>query len=205
MSSAAVAKTDKKWVALTALPLVAAAWGCGASPIGYATPRTVEAGKVTHTVAVDAPTGIDETIPIPLYIVRIGVHERVDFGLRILNGIDVKANAVRSKWFDASFNPRVQLTFGGHTNTTFVSLPVLLGLNLGSAVTLVASGGPVFTYRNDRDNRTFLEGNLSIDFRPTPSFAMHPAIAFTRGLESDAVTNTIIGFGFTFGALPKFQ
>jgi hypothetical protein len=211
MSSAAVAKTDSPARCEAALALLAATlfFGCVTSPLGYATPRTVEAGKATHTVAFESvPDAKTNDIPIlPTYIVRVGMHERVDFGIRVLNGIDVKANAVRTRYFDASFNPRLQLLpFARNDRTnTYVSLPILLGLNPIPEISIVASGGPVFLFREKADAKKFIEGVIGLDLRPVKTFAIHPAIAFTRAFADDPQTFVIYGLGFTFGNVPVFD
>src|SRR5688572_21795548 len=77
--------------------------GC-TSPNTYATARTLAPGDVTHTVAVEgiAYHGSPGTGALPLlptYVLRVGVIERVDVGVRVGNmtelGADVKVNFLR--------------------------------------------------------------------------------------------------------------
>lgn len=201
MSSAAVAKTDSPSGLCVAL-FAMLAGGCVASPLGYATARTVAPQTVTHTVGFEGND--DAKVPfLPTYIVRVGVHERVDLGFRVANGIDVKANAIRTRYFDASFNPRVQVLPTRRDNLeTYISLPVLLGLNPTAWLSLVGGAGPVFVYRTEK--RQFFEGVLALDFH-SRAFAMQPAIAFTRGYSGDDPTHMILGIGFTFGGVPVFD
>lgn len=107
--------------------------GCP-SPNSYGTPRTVESGKVAHTVALEAigvsyktidtaagvPAGQLKTETVflptfPTYQLRLGVADNVDIGFRVSNlsslGADGKFNFLRSKSFDLALDPGFQWMF----------------------------------------------------------------------------------------------
>lgn len=159
---------------LSPLALVAATaalTGCP-NPQTYGTPRTLDPGKITHTVAVEAwnyqtqPTApgaqkISGTIPMPpTYQLRVGVHEMIDVGVRLPNltsvGGDVKFNPVRGK-FDLAVQPGLQWfsissksSVNGQESSSSVSayylhLPVMLGFNFSEAVSLVLTPGVTYT------------------------------------------------------------
>lgn len=152
--------------ALLPLGAVAALTGCP-NPQTYGTPRTLDPGKITHTVAVEAWNyGYEDaagkkqsaTVPVsPTYQMRVGVADSVDVGIRLPNlaslGADVKYNPIRGKQFDLAIMPGMQWFQSSvkvndtesKTSVYYLHLPVLLGLNLGESATLVLSPGVTYT------------------------------------------------------------
>lgn len=152
---------------------------CGAALLGcpnpntYGVPRTVPAGKVSHTIALEAFNySVDQpraqggtvtttreggTLPmLPSYQLRIGAADRVDIGIQLKNlstiGADVKWNFLKTSGFDMAIDPGFQFIYfstsaGGASSSYLLfygHLPLLLGVNLGETATLVFSPGAVF-------------------------------------------------------------
>lgn len=140
--------------------------GCP-NPNIYGTPRTIEPGRVAHTVAVEGwgATGSDSAggtvggfVPtLPTYQLRVGVADSVDIGGRIANlsslGADVKINPVRGN-FDLAIDPAFQWftisstasSSSGNSTTAslkvfYLHLPLLLGFNLSDKFSIVLSPG----------------------------------------------------------------
>lgn len=149
-------------VGLTLLALGAA--GCP-SLNTYTTPRTIPAGTIQHTVALEAigagsSRGSVVLPTLPTYQLRYGISDRLDVGARINNltsiGADLKINMLRGM-LDLSVDPSFQLIYlsvestssSGSTSSSslglaFLHLPLLVGLNLSRSFTLLATPG--FTY-----------------------------------------------------------
>jgi hypothetical protein len=163
-------------VTLGAVGLVvcsAALLGCP-NPNTYGVPRTVPAGKVSHTVSLEAFNySVDQprpapgggvtttreggTLPmLPSYSLRIGAADRIDVGIQLKNlstlGADLKWNFLKTSSFDMAIDPGFQFLYysigGGGSSTSVLlfygHLPLLLGVNLGETATLVFSPGAVF-------------------------------------------------------------
>ena len=210
--------------------------GCP-NPNTYGTPRTVEPGKVTHTVAAEAwgatgetPGGasVGGTTPAPpTYQARIGVADSVDIGLRLANfsslGADVKLNPLRGN-FDLAVAPGVQwfkITVGtASASVYYLHLPLLLGINLNEMFSIVATPGLLYSVvsgstgtASGKDAAATTKGvfarfGLGLDIRLANNrFALHPEITAMRNLQGDEgkVTIYMMGLGFNFGSLPKFD
>ncbi len=203
------------------------------NPNTYTTPRTAGSGKINHSLAPEAwgVTGtVSGTFPtLPTYTLRIGVGDRFEIGGRVANmsslGADLKWNFLRSKGFDAAFDPAFQVFQIGVNDSSgtsskitvsYLHVPLLLGLNLSRAVTLVATPGFVYAITSaevtstDSSDQAAASGALArmgfgADFRVNQGFAIHPEITFMRGLGSEATMLYIIGVGFNFGSLPNFD
>lgn len=213
---------------------VVALAGC-ASPNLYSTPRTTPEGKLSHTVAVEAYGGTytyvdmngDERtgtvfLPtLPTYQLRYGAADDIDIGLRVANmtslAADVKFNPVRSEMFDLAIDPGVQwIHIGGDPvsfDTIYLSAPILLGVNLSEAVTLVASPGAMYavvlgdiTGKGDllATHGAFARLGVGLNLRAGSSFAIHPEVTVMRAFTSAAPLIYSFGLGFNFGRLPKF-
>lgn len=130
-------------VALSTLALS----GCNSNL--YSTPRTVPIGQTQHIVGVGILPEMNSPLPTMVYIVRRGLTDRVDIGFQVSSvfKVDLKVNAVRTKYFDLALDPAISaglfplkdgsVLFPGFDGT----LPVLMGLNLGKRLTFVAQGG----------------------------------------------------------------
>jgi len=226
--------------ALGALAVLAT--GCP-NPNTYGTPRTTPAGRVQHPVAAegisyrlkDPPQEGGETATgtfptFPTYQLRVGVADRVDIGARIMNltsvGADVKWNFLRSEAFDMAIVPGFQVfhisgtsagTTSGYTQF-YGNVPLVLGVNLGDAVTIVPTMGVTYGYNsatavNDESSAAasidglILRGGLGFNFRISPKFAMQPELTMLQFLNDDnegQVRLFIFGLGFNFGTLPTY-
>jgi hypothetical protein len=224
--------------------------GCP-NPNTYGVPRTTPPGKVSHSLALEAfnvsavtarSTGgrvqterNSATFPhLPSYLLRIGLDDRVDLGLRVANlstlGADVKWNFIRTSAFDLAVDPGVQLAYyslnaagtnaSGSESIFLYNLhaPLLFGINAGD-VTFVPSAGVMFggtsqnvTTTTDRDatdtaigTQTFyLRAGLGVNVRVSRGFALHPEVTVLRGFTVIEPMFVTFGVGFNFGALPRY-
>jgi hypothetical protein len=151
--------------------------GCP-NPNIYGSPRTLPAGKVSHTIAVEGVgyhftrrdayveqeglprTASAATLVPPSYSLRVGIADRFDFGFRAANmsslGVDIKGNFLRSEVLDLALDPFVQWSFLGGVDTTHVHLPLLVGFNASPKITVLLTPGMMygvssFKYANDAD------------------------------------------------------
>jgi hypothetical protein len=205
----------------------AAVEGFGYS-VKYPTPTATAADP--NPVARASQSG---TAPnLPTYALRVGVHDRVDIGARVSNltsiGADVKWNFIKGDTFDMAAVPGFQVfhisASGGNGDTAgytqfYVNLPLVFGINLSDAVTVVPTAG--MTWGNNSasvvaDDGTeaassvdgiMLRGGLGFNFRISPKFAMQPEITVLKFLnksEDASVLLYLFGLGFNFGALPVY-
>jgi len=161
-----------------------------------------------HIVAIDMhlmPQTKDRTIPPSMvYIVRRGLSNRVDLGVQVSETpqLDLKINAVRAEYFDLALGPALSAMFlaGAGISGT---LPVIIGLNLGPRVTLVAQGGAGFITNTGVTFYLFFGGGLQI--RATEWLAIQPEVSaqlYEWSYGPDPVVN--VGLGFGFGAQPQY-
>jgi hypothetical protein len=218
--------------------------GCP-NPNTYGTPRTTPVGRVQHTLAAegiglnfeqpvarsDGSTGTRSdgaTLPnFPSYQLRVGVADEVDIGVKVLNmsaiGADVKWNFIKGDTFDMAAVPGFQVMHYSVSDVGFTqfygNLPLLFGINVSDAVTIVPSAGVTYSLSsgsasdNDGNSAAFSEGGLwlrggiGFNFRISPKFAMHPEITFLKNLPGDNEVDALLyifGLGFNFGALPVY-
>lgn len=182
----------------------------------YSGPRTMPKGRFSHTVALDIPTY--KPIPAPMYMVRVGIADRIDMGLHITQGLklDLKANIVRTKRFDFSVNPMVGVDASPFRSTlgtmTIVSaLPGIIGVNFSPEVTFVMQAGPGLgayragSYEAPSTNVIIypLLG-AGFQFRISNSVLIQPEVGFTF-LKAGAMPWPVVGVGLGFGAQPKYE
>lgn len=209
-----------------ALGVVAAASLAGCpSPNVYGTARTLPAGTIQHTAAVEtigvAPrTGSGLFLPTaPTYQLRLGVTDRVDLGFRLGNlstlGFDAKINLVRGA-FDLAIDPGLQgmyLAFGSSgAALMYFNLPVILGFNLSENFSIIATPGVAYalgigyTSSSSEYNSDGFAGRLGLglNIRVSRSFALQPEVTalYFPGSEGVIVSG---GIGFSFGAQPDFS
>jgi hypothetical protein len=218
--------------------------GCP-NPNTYGTPRTTPVGRVQHTLAAegiglkfdqpvtrsDGSTGTRSdgaTLPnFPSYQLRVGVADEVDIGVKVLNmsaiGADVKWNFIKGDTFDMAAVPGFQVLHYSVSDVGFTqfygNLPLLFGINVSDAVTIVPSAGVTYSLSsgsasdNDGNSAAFSEGGLwlrggiGFNFRISPKFAMHPEITFLKNMPGDNEVDALLyifGLGFNFGALPVY-
>lgn len=127
------------------------ALGCP-NPNTYGTPRTVEPGRVSHTVSIEVVgvtgnKGGDATPAAPSYTLRAGLANRLDLGVRAANFSslmsDLKWNIVRSKRFDLAIDPGAQWMYdrANDVHVVQVHAPIMLGINLRSDLQIVLVPG----------------------------------------------------------------
>ena len=149
--------------------LLFGAAACGV-PRPYSTPRTTPAGRISHSVAVEASDAAfgkqnEDELVAPegwlgpgTYTLRVGVFERweaaASVGTLLLAG-EVKFNFLRSRFVDAAAAPRVQYyqPLFDDAELTTLSLPVLWGINVTRRVTFIAV--PTLAYAYSRGLVTY--------------------------------------------------
>lgn len=212
--------------------------GCP-NPNTYGTPRTTPAGKLAHTVAAegvgfrfedtDGSSVSGGFVAPPTYMLRIGVADRLDLGLRVNNlasfGADAKFNFVRSEALDLAIDPGLQWLNVGF-NVVHVHAPLLLGLNVSDTLSIVLSPGVMYG-TNDFEQKTGeelseleqltgstgLQGRFGVgfDIRVSKKFAVHPEATVMRSFQEPTdseigeATLYMMGVGFNFGNLPDFS
>ncbi len=147
--------------------------GCP-NPNTYGTPRTVQKGQISHTVALEGiyvggtttttTTNPDRSVTtkkedvgvglpmLPSYQLRYGITDNLDFGVGIRNLSslqgDLKFNFLRSELIDLAVAPGVQyfgiFTGDGTAHVFYMHLPALVGLNLSDNFSVVGSVGAVY-------------------------------------------------------------
>jgi hypothetical protein len=204
------------WYALA----LAACAGC-AAPNLYTTPRAAPVDKFTGVVApqlVRRPE-LREQGNMLLLAARLGLAPRFDAGVRTnlaAVAADIKWNAIRTQHFDLALDGGVELL----PETLYVDLPVLLGINLSEAVSLLPTTGITLgegtqpsmdskqTYYDGirdrpRAGRLFVRAGLGAQFRITPRFAVEPEFTYVGPVRVNNGTSEYFaaGVGFCFGPL----
>lgn len=187
----------------------------------YATPRTTPRGTSQHIVAIDMDVvpksqedfGIDFTPPSLVYTARIGLTDRIDLGIQAsgMLKMDLKINPVRTQYFDLAFAPTVAAGIFAGRMAVFpfgvASLPVIVGLNAGEAMTLVIQGGPAVSNLPGSTVYPFVGSGLQL--RLGELVTVQPEMTFQ--FMGDGRTWACYGLGFGFGphasykAPPKVQ
>jgi hypothetical protein len=223
--------------------------GCFNSNV-YEPPRTTPPGEVSMLIALEGTSwrtkqrsdgypvyGMppepprlyirNEAYPeLPLVGLRLGIAERVDAGLRLVNLVypaaDLKWNFLRTTRFDLAVDPGAAWGWPIYAQA---QLPLLVGLNLAEWLSVVASPGVMYgsgAYGYGGDlitapyyDRTDWYGRLGggLDVRFTPRFAVQPTVTYLRALRrqrgaaglftQEDIVN--VGIGFKFGALPDYR
>jgi hypothetical protein len=183
-------------------------------------------GSTTQTVSVFTPT-------LPSVGVRYGLVDGFELGARVSNldslSLDGKIRLLKGV-FDIAVDPGLQgyyLSVSGSdaanqtTNSSaaifYFHLPILLGLNVSEAVSLVLSPG--FTYgaattsitsgsnTQQAAGSTGVMGRLGagVDLRLSKKFALHPEITFLKSFTDTEALLYIFGIGFNIGAQPDYS
>ncbi|WP_437512034.1 hypothetical protein [Sorangium sp. So ce1099] len=148
---------------------------CGCpNPNSYGTPRTVEPGKISHSVSlesygyigevdevqVDPNTGESTTrtettsgfLPtLPSYQLRAGLTDMLDIGAHLHNlssfGVDLKVNPVRGV-FDLAVDPGLQYFFvtanEASVHVVYLHAPLMLGVNPTDWFSIVVTPGVTY-------------------------------------------------------------
>jgi hypothetical protein len=207
--------------------------GCP-NPQTYGTPRTTPAGKLSHSVAVEAigisatdgetDEEVSATAPnLPTYTLRIGLADQLDMGVRAANmssiGADLKWNFIKSEVFDMAIDPGFQfasLTVGEVSTTLIYShVPLLLGINAGETLTIVPTVGVSHGFATTSVAQDSASGStglmarfgLGLDIRVGKRFALHPEFTALKIVDDESGDEGLIyfmGLGFNFGNLPNY-
>jgi len=214
-------------------------FGCP-NPNTYTTPRTIGSRHFQGSAALEVwglyvpatstATGRSaQYLTNPTLSLRLGLGDAWESGARIGNmsslGGDLKWNFLRSRRIDLAIDPAFQVmddftALGGNGQIfTYVHVPLLVGVNLTRAASLVftpglswgftSSGALRFTDGPDQGTRTGTIERLGIgaDFRVRPGFALHPEITLLRAVGGDDRIQYfyVAGLGFNFGAMPNYD
>jgi len=218
--------------------------GCP-NPNIYGTPRTTPAGKISHSIAAEAigfkTDSGGATFPTaPTYTLRIGATDNLDIGVRIANlstlGVDGKFNFLKTRSFDMAVDPGAQFFYFSSSASssdgtssssasimgTYLHLPLLFGINLGSSVTLVPTAGIMYgmisgsssassgsssdSVKADANTGVIGRFGLGVNLRILNGFAMQPEFTVMKPFkEGSSGYLYLAGLGFNFGALPGYE
>ena len=196
--------------------------GC-AAPNLYTTPRATPNNRFTSVVATQllARPELRERVYGLQIGGRLGLAPRLDGGVRTnfsSLAADLKWNAVRSQYFDLALDGGIELL----PETMYVDMPILFGINVSEAVSLLPSTGITL----GKGNQPSMDGRISYDdgvherqpagrvliragfgaqFRITPRFAVVPEFTYTGPLDGGRHGTSeylAFGLGFCFGAQP---
>jgi hypothetical protein len=215
---------------------------CGCpNPNTYTVPRTVPEGELQFMAApelfaYDYQQGGSPSFGATPHLtagVRYGVSDRVDVGGR-LSGlasptVDGKIQIVRGV-VDVALDPGAQLlyvevsTLGvtQHTGPSSAAVlelygPLLVGINLSSSLSLVASPGIGYSFGTQRvgsingaTNAAQAVGlagrlGLGVDIRATETLAIHPEITLMRVFDAADSVIGMFGVGFNIGMQPDYS
>jgi hypothetical protein len=205
--------------------------GCPSSAL-YATARTLAPGRHQHTIGVEgiAPVVVEPSSGavgatfspnVPTYQARVGLHERVELGVRVPNlsslGADVKVALVRGR-VDVAVMPSVQGAYfavnvfgpatgaGSSGGFLYASAPVLVGVNASRRVSVVGHLGPALAYVGG--TTTGMAGTASyvgvtngaafalrygvgVNLRITDFVALHPEVSAFTAFGANGVASII--------------
>jgi hypothetical protein len=161
----------------------------------------------------------------PSYTARFGLSREVDLGVRLANmmsllGVDVKWNFVRGETVDVAVAPAfhwaswVQALNGVDSQIAHLHLPLLIGINVAEPLSVVVVPGITYGHGSDSSfGRSIGDGadgvlarlGFGINARITRKFAIQPEVTLLRPFSDNKVQVYTLGFGFNFGALPRFD
>jgi hypothetical protein len=213
---------------------------CGCpNPNTYTVPRTLVPGDLQFTAAPEvfgyhyvqpggSAWGAMPTFPTVGF--RYGLSDLIDVGGRLSAMAspagDVKFQVARGI-VDVAVDPGVQLiyvaaTTPGKSGTVkagvgYLYAPILVGYNMTSALTLVASPGIGFAFStpyvvtdSPAANAAQAAGfsvrlGLGVDIRASEHFALHPELTVMRVLDGPQSLLAVLGLGFNIGAMPDYS
>lgn len=209
--------------------------GCP-NPNIYGSARTIQPGQLQHTLAAEGLAVVGSSgaasPTLPTYMLRIGLGEQVDLGLRLANltslGADVKWNFIRGST-DLALDPGFTGTYvsasasSGSSSSSasvglfYLNLPLLVGFNLSENFTLLLSPGigaavATGTATSSSDDGVRFSGGsygyarlgVGANFRLSSSFAIQPEITGLKSFSADGIILSF-GIGISFGGMPRFQ
>ena len=199
--------------------------GCP-NPNSFVVPRTVPAGKVQHTIALegigfkparyqsDDGSSTAQGVTAPSYALRVGLFDGFDVAGHLYNsispGLEIKYNPIRSRLFDVALNPGVQF---GKQDERIWHLAMPIGWNALRGLTVIATpgasivdseygwvqyAGPILA-----EEQVLGRFSLGVYLRMTPNVAVHPAMTLLRDIDGED-TIFLGGVGFHLGRLPEY-
>lgn len=215
---------------------------CGCpNPNTYTVPRTLGEGETQFTVAPEGfayhyqPSGGSvwgATPTGPTLGFRYGVSDRIDVGARLSSlfspTVDGKLQVIRGV-VDVALDPGAQLLYvlvrqdPAHPNLAWNAAvlelygPVLVGFNLSSSLTLVASPGIGYAFAtpqvaSDNNATTAAQAvgfmarlGLGVDIRTSERFALHPEVTLMRVFDAPQTVLAVVGLGFNIGGMPDYS
>jgi hypothetical protein len=184
-------------------------------------------GVNTQTATFFVPT-------LPSFGVRYGLSDGFELGGRLPNlsslAVDGKIRLLKST-LDLAVDPGVQVSYFSENSATDASgqtisqntavfvfnAPILLGVNLSEALSIVLSPGIAYalattsittgdTYAQATGSSGFMvRGGLGVDIRFSKKFALHPEVTILKGFGDTEPLLYLIGVGVNFGAMPDYS
>jgi hypothetical protein len=202
--------------------------GC-ASPNLYTAARPLGAGRVQHALALEgtaAVTPVEAAIlpSAPTYQLGVGLHERVDLMVRLVNltglGVDTLVS-LHQGTVDVALVPGLRgawLPFtAGRPGALTGHLPLVLGIHLGPRVQVLTSAGVGFTAAlgdsvsagatsealpeslGASSRGFFMRAGLGLRLTLGERFTLQPEVSALFSPESGRLT-LVPGLAFVFGA-----
>jgi hypothetical protein len=204
----------------------------------YTVPRTLAPGDAQILVAPEAfayrfnraggSSALGATPTAPSFGMRYGIADGLEVGGRLSSMfspvVDLKVQLARGV-VDLAIDPSLQFLFlfaqGQNTpdsteDLLALQVPVLVGFNLSSTLTLVVSAGGGYTLASSRINTQsdsqFASGaggglarlGFGVDIRAGRRFALHPEVTIVRVFDDAQTYMGVIGVGLNFGAMPDY-
>jgi len=182
------------------------------APTALRPARAVSEGEVEHVLSFTYPIAPDVPIPIPAYTLRYGVADSLDLGASIDGlstvSVDATVQVLRRREVDLALGPQVTFNMIGLMFAVGPSLsaPVLLDLNLGPAVSLMAIAGPMNVDLGKKDRIWLLHAAGGLDVRITEGFSLRPhAGSYTNLSDPRGSSLPYLGLAFGFGGRRDFR
>jgi hypothetical protein len=194
---------------MRSLVLLFAASGC-ISMNTFETPRTLDAGELSHSISLTSYVDPDRVrpVPMPAYSLQIGVADRFDIGIQAATPgrlrVGAKYNPVRTEWFDAAialggwigFVPH-EVGNDDHNLMLGADLPILLGINLGPASIIPFAGPGVVYSPNGQIAGWTVRTGLGVGIEVASGVRLHPEVSTTI----DPVRGEPIDYAFGMGVV----
>jgi hypothetical protein len=220
--------------------------GCP-NPNLYTTPRTLNKGDLQWQAAADGfGASFNTTVPnangmgthtetaslvtptLPSVGIRYGIADGFELGARASNltsaAIDGKIRLLKGT-VDLAVDPGLQFYYlsfsSGNSSASaavfYFHVPLLVGINLSQAISLVVTPGFVYGLATATVNSTnntqnaagstgvMARAGIGMDFRVTKKLALHPEVTFMKGFQDQEALLYIFGLGFNIGAQPDFS
>jgi len=195
-----------RWILVLLLASLAMA---SCTPVAFRPARTVEKGEVEHSLGImglSGPGPYDRAVvPGASYALRYGATPWLDLGVGAATPgavtLDATLQLTKGSSLDLALGP--SFAWDLVTDLPAVGMPVLVDLNLGSAVSIVAYGGPiaVLGYASD-DSRVvglMYQAGAGLDLRLRPGVSLRPHVGVLDTVRGNDEWVGFAGFGVAFG------